>query len=74
VVEGYLCAPLIQRYFVEIPPALTVLGLVIVEVIFGDAGLLVAAPLTVCTLLLVKMFYLRDTLHQKVVLPNEFVK
>jgi predicted PurR-regulated permease PerM len=37
LIEGYLAAPLIERKFVTIPPALILLGLVI-EIIFGAGG------------------------------------
>lgn len=70
VIEGYLCAPMIQRYFVSIPPALMLLGITVAELIFGTAGLLIAAPLTVAIFLTVKMFYLRDTLHERTDIPE----
>lgn len=65
LVEGYIAAPLIERRFVTIPPALILLGLVAVELIFGTAGLVLAAPITVVAFVLVKMCYVDDPLEQE---------
>ena len=70
VIEGYLISPMIQRYFVSIPPALMLLGITISEMLFGTPGLLVAAPLTVAIFMVVRMFYLRDALHERTALPE----
>ena len=64
LVEGYIAAPLIERRFVTIPPALILLGLVAVELIFGTAGILLAAPLTAVIFVLVKMLYVEDPLEE----------
>jgi predicted PurR-regulated permease PerM len=64
LIEGYIAAPLIERRFVTIPPALILLGLVAVELIFGTAGIVLAAPVTVVVFVLVKMFYVDDPLEQ----------
>ena len=70
VIEAYLFAPLIQRSFVSVPPAVMLLGITISELLFGTPGLLVAAPLTVAIFMVVRMFYLRDTLHEPTDLPE----
>jgi predicted PurR-regulated permease PerM len=64
LIEGYIAAPLIERRFVTIPPALILLGLVAVELIFGTAGIVLAAPITVVAFVLVKMCYVDDPLEQ----------
>jgi predicted PurR-regulated permease PerM len=64
LVEGYIAAPLIERRFVTIPPALILLGLVAVELIFGTAGIVLAAPLTAVIFVLVKMLYVDDPLEE----------
>ncbi len=43
--EGYVLAPLIQRRTVELPPAVTIGGLVVFGALFGGAGVAVATPL-----------------------------
>jgi predicted PurR-regulated permease PerM len=51
LIEGYIAAPLVERKFITIPPALILLGLVVVEIIFGTGGIILAAPINVepCT-------------------------
>lgn len=71
VFEGYLVGPLLQQRFISIPPALILLGMVAVELIFGPIGVIVAAPITVAAFLAIKMFYIRDTLHQPTDIPGE---
>lgn len=70
IIEGYLLGPLVARYFVRIPPALTLIGLVAVEMLFGTVGLLFAAPITVAIYMAVKLFYVRDTLKQPTEVPD----
>jgi predicted PurR-regulated permease PerM len=65
LIEGYIAAPLIERKFVTIPPALILLGLVAVELIFGTGGIVLAAPITVVVYMLVKMLYVEDPLEQE---------
>jgi predicted PurR-regulated permease PerM len=65
LIEGYVAAPLVERKFITIPPALILLGLVVVEIIFGTGGLILAAPITVVVYVLVKMLYVDDPLEQE---------
>jgi len=65
LIEGYLAAPLVERKFVTVPPALILLGLVVVEIIFGTGGVILAAPITVVVYVLVKMLYVDDPLEQE---------
>jgi predicted PurR-regulated permease PerM len=72
VLEGYVLLPLIQRRAVHLPPALTLITQVLLGELLGLMGLLVAAPLTVAGVVLVKMFYVEDTLgDQGVSVPGE---
>jgi predicted PurR-regulated permease PerM len=64
IVEGYITAPLIQRYFVTIPPALILTGIVAVDLLFGTIGIVLAAPLTVALYMAVKMAYVEDPLEE----------
>lgn len=56
--ETNLITPLAQRWAVSLPPALGLVGLVILGSLFGIAGLLFAAPLTVVLMVLVQRFYM----------------
>jgi predicted PurR-regulated permease PerM len=64
--EGNLITPLIQHRIVHLPPALTLISVLIMGTFFGFVGLLVATPLLAVVMVLVKMLYLNDTLGQKV--------
>lgn len=62
LLEGYVLLPLVQRRAVLLPPALTLVMQVLLGEILGFMGLLVAAPLTVAGVILLKMLYVEDTL------------
>lgn len=63
-VEGYVTAPLIERYFVTIPPAIVLMGIVVVDLLFGTVGVIFAAPITVAVFTLIKMSYVEDPLEE----------
>lgn len=63
LIEGYVAAPLLERHFITIPPALVLIGIVAVDLIFGTVGIVLAAPLTVVVYMLVKMTYVDDPLE-----------
>jgi predicted PurR-regulated permease PerM len=63
LIEGYIAAPLLERHFITIPPALILIGIVVVDLIFGTAGIVLAAPLTVVAYVLIKACYVEDPLE-----------
>jgi len=63
LVEGYIAAPLLERHFITIPPALILIGIVAVDLIFGTAGIVLAAPITVVVYVLIKAIYVKDPLE-----------
>ncbi|HVZ91072.1 MAG TPA: AI-2E family transporter, partial [Rhizomicrobium sp.] len=67
--EGYLVAPLLQRWFVRIPPALILSSIIASQLVFGVGGVMLAAPLAVAIFAGVKVLYIRDTLHEPADLP-----
>ena len=69
-VDNYLVTPLIQQSTVNLPPALTIIALVLVGVLFGVLGLIVAAPLLVTVMVMVKMLYVEDTLGDRLHVPG----
>jgi predicted PurR-regulated permease PerM len=72
ILEGYVLLPLIQRRAVHLPPALTIVMQVLLAELLGFLGLLVAAPLTVMLVVLLKMLYVEDTLGDEAVdVPGE---
>ena len=57
--------PLIERRTVELPPALTLIALLVGALLFGWVGLLLAAPATAALMLMVQMIYVEDTLGER---------
>jgi len=69
--EGYVLSPLVQKKMVLLPPALTIGVQVLLGVLVGGIGVALAAPLTAVGLVLVKMLYVEDVLHEPAELPTE---
>jgi predicted PurR-regulated permease PerM len=61
-IESHLLVPLIQRYAVNLPPAVAVLAIFLMGELFGFLGLLLAIPLAATLLVVVKVVYVRDVL------------
>jgi predicted PurR-regulated permease PerM len=61
-IESHLLVPLIQRYAVNLPPAVAVLALFLMGELFGFIGLLLAIPFAATLLVLVRVVYVRDVL------------
>lgn len=69
--EGNLITPMLQQKAVDLPPALLLFALVAGGLIFGLAGILLAAPLTVVLLVMVKRLYVREGLDTATQLPTD---
>jgi predicted PurR-regulated permease PerM len=65
--EGNLITPLLLKRRVDIPPALTIIGIALMGVIFGFLGLLIAEPLIAALLVTVKMVYVEDVVGDEVI-------
>ncbi|MEJ1937266.1 AI-2E family transporter, partial [Nostoc sp. NIES-2111] len=70
-VESNIIQPIVTRRYVSIPPALLLFAVVAAESLFGLAGVLLAAPLTVLAYVFVSKAYVRDTLGESTVVPGE---
>jgi predicted PurR-regulated permease PerM len=68
--EGYLVGPVLQRWFVRIPPALILGTFFAAQLLFGFFGVVLAAPLAVALFAAVKVLYVRDTLGERADLPE----
>ena len=66
LVESYALTPIIQKRAVALPPALLISAQILLGVLLGFAGLIVATPLTVATIILVQMLYVEDILDDDV--------
>ncbi len=60
--ENHAITPLVQRRAVELPPALVILAVVALGLLFGLLGVLVATPLTAVIVVWVRMLYVEDVL------------
>lgn len=67
--ESYLITPLIQQRNLQIPPALLLAVQLLMGLMYGVLGLMIAAPLTVVALVLVRMLYIRNVLNDSIRLP-----
>lgn len=61
-IESYMVTPIVQRYEVTLPPALTIFVQLLMAVVVGPIGIIMAAPLTVTAMVLIQMLYIRDEL------------
>jgi predicted PurR-regulated permease PerM len=61
--ESNIIIPLLQRWAVRLPPALTLLSVVIGGLLLGVPGVVFATPLAVVAMTLVKTLYVEDTLE-----------
>jgi predicted PurR-regulated permease PerM len=64
--ESHIIIPLIQREVVELPPALIILAVIAMGLVFGFLGALVATPLTAVVMVWIKMLYVQDVLGKPV--------
>ena len=59
-VQGNLVMPLLQNRMVDLPPAVTIFGIIAAGILFGVAGVLLATPLTIVVLVLIRRLYLGE--------------
>lgn len=60
--ESYLLTPLIQRYEVDLPPALTITVQLVFAATIGLIGVMTAAPLTAAVMVSIQTLYIQDRL------------
>lgn len=60
--ESYLITPMIQRHEVTLPPILTISAQLLMGVLFGVIGIMMAAPLVVVLMVVMQMLYVQDRL------------
>lgn len=59
-IEGNVINPLLMKKRIDIPPALTIVGVALMGLVFGFPGLLIAEPLLVAMLVIVKRTYVEE--------------
>jgi len=57
--------PLVQRWAVKLPPVMSLVAVVVFGTLFGLMGVVVATPLIVVLLVLVRRLYVEETLEGK---------
>lgn len=53
-IEGNIIAPIVMRHAVAIPPAITLVSLLMIAALFGPLGIILGGPLTVALFILVR--------------------
>ena len=69
--EGNLLTPLIQRKAVDLPPALGIIAQILLSILVGAVGLILAWPLAAAVVLGVKMMYVEDVLGDELPTPDD---
>jgi predicted PurR-regulated permease PerM len=65
-IEGHVIGPLIQRQAVEIPPAWTLVAIVLLGALFGVMGMALAMPLVALGRIALLRFYVEDFLGDNI--------
>ncbi|WP_380872356.1 AI-2E family transporter [Sphingomonas sp. DBB INV C78] len=58
--QGNLVMPVLQNRMVDLPPAITIFGIIASGILFGVPGVLLATPLTIVVLVLIRRLYLHE--------------
>ena len=69
--EGNVLTPVVQQYAVDLPGAVLLFSLIGFGTLFGTLGVILAAPLAVVTMVLVKRLYVIETLDTPTPIPGE---
>ena len=70
-IEGYVLTPIIQEHVVAIPPAFLLIMQIMMYILFGPLGVLIATPLGVVIVVLVQTAYIEDVLQDRVKVLGE---
>ena len=69
--EGNLLTPMVQRKSVDLPPALGIIAQILLGILVGAVGLMLAWPLAAVVVLGVKMLYVEDVLGDELPTPDD---
>jgi predicted PurR-regulated permease PerM len=64
-IEGYFLTPMVQQRAVSLPPAVTLSSQLIMGVLAGPLGVMIATPFAAVTLVGVRMIYVQDVLGDR---------
>jgi predicted PurR-regulated permease PerM len=68
-VENNIVTPLLEKKMLSLPPALTLAMQVFMGILVGPVGVAIASPLTAAGLVMVRMLYVEDVLHDHSATP-----
>ena len=71
LLENYFITPLIQQRAVSMAPALLIAAQIVMAMLFGAMGVLLATPLAVVCIVIVQMLYIHDVLGDRIKLLGE---
>jgi len=71
IIESNIVTPLIERQTVELPPALTIVFQLVLGVLIGGLGLVLATPMLAVLMVLIQMVYVQDVLGDREVEVEE---
>lgn len=63
-IESYVLTPLLQKKTVSLPPAVTIIAQVVMGTLTGGIGVVVATPLTVAAVIVIRALYVEDVLER----------
>lgn len=66
MLDGYVFTPLVDKRSVELPPVLTLTAQVLLGVLVGGIGLVIASPLVASLIVIVRMLYVEDALGDEI--------
>lgn len=69
--QGNFLQPMIQKHAVDIPPALLLFAVLAFGLLFGFLGVLLAAPLTIVSFILVRRIYVEAILGKSITVADE---
>lgn len=69
--EGFVLTPLVQQRAVSLPPVLIISAQLLLGILFGFLGVLLAVPITAVVFVLIKMLYVEDLLGNQVKVKGE---
>lgn len=64
-IEGYVLEPIVQQKAVYLPPALILFAQIVLGILIGIPGVMLATPLAAALMVTVKMLYIEDVLGAK---------
>ncbi|MFA7327270.1 MAG: AI-2E family transporter [Candidatus Kapaibacterium sp.] len=65
IIEAYLITPMVEKRIVSLPPALTLLWLILFGMLTGIFGMILATPLLATIIVFVDQLYVKDYLGNK---------